>query len=176
MSRPGRLRHDERPQTLWATLLVKETAAMNSLQQLIHTRMTELHRSYGEIARRGGLPRSTVYHLASSSRPVRVPNPRTLERLAIGLEVPEHVVRTAAAAAAGFVLDEQAADNPEIEVLVASLARLSPEHREVVVLKVYAELSFREISLATGLPQGTVATRYRSALEKLRGQMVKDRE
>ena len=105
---------------------------MNALQQLIQTRMAELHRSYGEIARRGGLPRSTVYHLASSHRPVRVPNPRTLERLAAGLEVPGHVVRAAAAAAAGFVLDEQPADDPEIEVLVASLSRLSADERRHV--------------------------------------------
>ncbi|HET6192509.1 MAG TPA: helix-turn-helix transcriptional regulator [Trebonia sp.] len=102
---------------------------MNALQELIRNRMTELNRSYGEIARRSGLPRSTVYHLASNHRPVRVPNPRTLERLAVGLEVPEHVMRAAAAAAAGFVLDEQPADDPEIEVLVASLARLSADER-----------------------------------------------
>lgn len=105
---------------------------MNALQELIRTRMSELNRSYGDIARRSGLPRSTVHHLASSNRPVRVPNPRTLERLAIGLEVPQHVVRAAAAAAAGFVLDEQSADDPEIEVLVASLARLTPEDRRHV--------------------------------------------
>jgi transcriptional regulator with XRE-family HTH domain len=105
---------------------------MNALQRLIRTRMAELHRSYGEIARRGGLPRSTVHHLASNNRPVRVPNPRTLERLAVGLEVPEHVVRAAAAAAAGFVLDEQAADDPEIEVLVASLSRLNADERRHV--------------------------------------------
>jgi transcriptional regulator with XRE-family HTH domain len=105
---------------------------MNALQQLIHTRMTELSRSYGEVARRGGLPRSTVYHLASNHRPVRVPNPRTLERLAVGLDVPEHVVRAAAATAAGFVLDEQSVDDPEIEVLVASLAKLSLQERRHV--------------------------------------------
>ena len=105
---------------------------MNALQELIRTRMTELNRSYGEIARGGGLPRSTVFHLASNHRPVRVPNPRTLERLAVGLEVPEHVVRAAAATAAGFVLDEQLAEDPEIEVLVASLARLSAEQRRHV--------------------------------------------
>ena len=105
---------------------------MNALQELIRTRMTELNRSYGEIARRGGLPRSTVYHLASNNRPVRVPNPRTLERLATGLEVPEHIVRAAAASSAGFVLDEQAADDPEIEVLIASLAQLSPQDRRHV--------------------------------------------
>ena len=105
---------------------------MNALQELIQTRMRELNRSYGEIARRGGLPRSTVHHLASHNRPVRVPNPRTIERLAVGLEVPEHVVRTAVAAAAGFVLDEQPADDPEIQVLVASLSRLSAEERRHV--------------------------------------------
>jgi transcriptional regulator with XRE-family HTH domain len=105
---------------------------MNTLQQLIHSRMAELRCSYGDIARRGGLPRSTVYHLASNSRPVRVPNPQTLERLAAGLQVPEPVVRAAAAAAAGFVLDEQRAGDPEIEVLVASLSRLTAEERRHV--------------------------------------------
>jgi hypothetical protein len=105
---------------------------MNALQDLIQTRMRELNRSYGDIARRGGLPRSTVHHLASNNRPVRVPNPRTIERLAVGLEVPEHIVRTAAATAAGFVLDEQPADNPDIQVLVASLSRLSAEERRHV--------------------------------------------
>jgi hypothetical protein len=109
---------------------------MNALQELIQSRMAELSRSYGEIARRGGLPRSTVYHLASNNRPVRVPNPRTLERLAAGLDVPEQVVRAAAAAAAGFVLDEHAVDDPEIEVLVASLAKLSPKDRRHVAVLV----------------------------------------
>lgn len=120
---------------------------MNALQQLIRTRMTELNRSYGEIARRGGLPRSTVHHLASNHRPVRVPNPRTLERLAVGLEVPEHVVRAAAASAAGFVLDEQAADDPEIEVLVASLVRLGPEERRHVsaLVRSMLEAASREV-------------------------------
>jgi transcriptional regulator with XRE-family HTH domain len=129
---------------------------MNALQQLIHARMTELHRSYGEIARRGGLPRSTVYHLASNNRPVRVPNPHTLERLAVGLEVPEQVVRAAAAAAAGFVLDEQHADDPEIEVLVASLAKLSAEERRHVgaLVRSMLDAAGREGDRAGRLPEG----------------------
>src|SRR5207253_11344600 len=97
---------------------------MNALQQLIRTRMTGLNRSYGEIARRGGLPRSTVYHLASNHRPVRVPNPRTLELLAVGLEVPAHGVRAVAAAAAGFRLGDQPAVDPARAVPVGSLAGL----------------------------------------------------
>lgn len=129
---------------------------MNALQELIHIRMTELHRSYSEIARRGGLPRSTVHHLASNGRPVRVPNPRTLERLAVGLEVPEHVVRAAAAASAGFVLAEQAVDDPEIEVLVASLARLTAEERRHVGALVRSMLDApgREGNGARSVPGG----------------------
>jgi transcriptional regulator with XRE-family HTH domain len=121
---------------------------MNALQALIQTRMRELNRSYGEIARRGGLPRSTVHHLASNNRPVRVPNPRTLERLAVGLDVPERVVRAAAASAAGFVLEEQPADDPEIEVLMASLSRLSAEERRHVSVLVQSMLEAADRSTA----------------------------
>jgi RNA polymerase sigma-70 factor (ECF subfamily) len=62
------------------------------------------------------------------------------------------------------------------EWVVASLARLSPELREVVELKIHAGLTFREISEVTGMPQGTAATRYRSALETMRGRMAKEME
>jgi RNA polymerase sigma-70 factor (ECF subfamily) len=67
-------------------------------------------------------------------------------------------------------------DADTAEWVAASLARLSPELREVIELKIYAGLTFREIGEATGLAQGTVATRYRSALEKLRAQMVEEQE
>ncbi|MGP0064630.1 MAG: RNA polymerase sigma factor [Isosphaeraceae bacterium] len=62
------------------------------------------------------------------------------------------------------------------EWVASSLARLKPDLREVVELKIYADLTFREISEVTGLPQGTVATRYRSALETMRSQMVEESE
>jgi len=60
------------------------------------------------------------------------------------------------------------------EWAAASLARLSDELREIIELKIYADLTFREISQVTGLPQGTVATRYRTALEKMRHQLVEE--
>jgi len=116
---------------------------MNALQQLIRTRMAELNCSYGEIARRGGLPRSTLYHLATNPRVAGVPHPRTLERLAVGLEVPEGVVRAAAGAAAGFVLKEQLTDDPAIEALVTSLAQLSAEERRHVSALVRSMLEAR---------------------------------
>jgi RNA polymerase sigma-70 factor (ECF subfamily) len=62
------------------------------------------------------------------------------------------------------------------ECVAASLARLSEELREVVELKIYGELTFREISDVTSLPQGTVATRYRTALQKMRRQLAEEPE
>ncbi|HYK70304.1 MAG TPA: helix-turn-helix transcriptional regulator [Streptosporangiaceae bacterium] len=115
----------------------------DALQRLIIDRMWELRRSYGDVARRGGLPRSTVHHLATQRR-AGLPNPATLERLAAGLDLPVNVVRGAAAAAAGLILDTAAIDDPDIEVLVASLARLSPADRQHVAALVRSMLEASE--------------------------------
>ena len=62
------------------------------------------------------------------------------------------------------------------EHVAALLERLEYPFREIVNIKIFGALTFREISDVTGLPQGTVATRYRTALEKMRGQQVKEAE
>ncbi|HEY2840015.1 MAG TPA: RNA polymerase sigma factor [Pirellulales bacterium] len=54
------------------------------------------------------------------------------------------------------------------EALTRALARLPTEQREIVELKHYAELTLRQIAEITGHPQGTVATRYRTAITQLR--------
>jgi len=115
----------------------------DALQRLIIDRMWELRRSYGDVARLGGLPRSTVHHLATHRR-AGLPTPATLERLAAGLDLPVNVVRGAAAAAAGVVLDTATSDDPDIEILVASLARLSPADRQHVAALVRSMLAESE--------------------------------
>jgi RNA polymerase sigma-70 factor (ECF subfamily) len=60
------------------------------------------------------------------------------------------------------------------DLVATALGRLAPEQREVVELKTFGGLTFREIGEVTGLPQGTVATRYRTAIGKLRGWLVRD--
>jgi len=58
-----------------------------------------------------------------------------------------------------------------IEMAVAAL----PEaQREVLVMKVWAKLSFPQIGLALGIPADTAASRYRYALAKLRGQLAEE--
>jgi RNA polymerase sigma-70 factor (ECF subfamily) len=50
----------------------------------------------------------------------------------------------------------------------AALLALPVEQREVVVLKVYQNRTFKEIARVTGASQNTVASRYRYALAKLK--------
>lgn len=106
---------------------------MNALQELIKARMAQRGLSYADIARKGGLPRSTVHDLATNDRSGhRPPHPRTLERLATGLDLPLEDVRVAAAQAAGLSVWREPADDPEIDVLVAALTRLDPAQRRHV--------------------------------------------
>jgi RNA polymerase sigma-70 factor, ECF subfamily len=59
------------------------------------------------------------------------------------------------------------------EAVTAALDGLDSELREIVALKIYAGLTFQQISQVTGLPQGTAATRYRSALVKIERWLTK---
>ena len=65
-------------------------------------------------------------------------------------------------------------DREPAEIVAHLLEKLDPPLREIVELKTFGALTFREISEVTGLPQGTVATRYRAALERMRSQVVKE--
>src|SRR5437016_10747631 len=75
---------------------------INPLQRLIRQRLDERGWSYGEVARRGGLPRSTVYTLATTRNLARPPRPATIDALAKGLDVPVSAVRAAAAESTGL--------------------------------------------------------------------------
>jgi RNA polymerase sigma-70 factor (ECF subfamily) len=52
--------------------------------------------------------------------------------------------------------------------LISILRRLSDEQREVIVLKNLVGMTFTEITQKTGSPLGSVASRYRYGMEKLR--------
>ena len=56
----------------------------------------------------------------------------------------------------------------------AALATLPEPQREVLVLKIWAGLTFPQIARALDVPPDTAASRYRYALEKLRTQLVQE--
>ncbi len=68
--------------------------------------------------------------------------------------------------------DEQLEEPLELAVLrwqlAAALARLTPEHREVIRLAHYGGLTLREIAERKGIPLGTVKSRTSYALRSLR--------
>src|ERR1700753_1781878 len=102
----------------------------NPLQRLIQQRLDERGWSYGDVARRGGLPRSTLYALATTRNLVRPPRPATIDALARGLDVPVAVVRAAAAESAGLHYYEGTAPgrrgpaDAERDLLIASIDEL----------------------------------------------------
>ncbi|MEU6217778.1 helix-turn-helix transcriptional regulator [Streptomyces sp. NPDC047022] len=113
----------------------------NALQQIIRDRLDSEHWSYGDVARRGGIPRSTVHHLATTDHMARMPQPATLEGLSQGLGLPLSTIRQAAAEACGIHLYAPAdapapaaapSGDPEVDVLIASVQRLSADDRRHV--------------------------------------------
>jgi RNA polymerase sigma-70 factor (ECF subfamily) len=56
--------------------------------------------------------------------------------------------------------------------LEKALAALPAEQREVFVLREYGGIAFREIAEVTGVPENTVKSRMRYALESLRKQLT----
>ena len=58
--------------------------------------------------------------------------------------------------------------NDWAEPLQTALERLPQKQREVIVMKIYRQKTFLEISRLLGLSQHTVASRYRYGMEKLR--------
>lgn len=61
----------------------------------------------------------------------------------------------------------------DADVVAAALAKLGDEDREIVDLKLFAGLTFREIADVLSVPLATVATKYRRALESLRPWLEK---
>ncbi|MEM7396112.1 MAG: sigma-70 family RNA polymerase sigma factor [Verrucomicrobiota bacterium] len=52
--------------------------------------------------------------------------------------------------------------------LLEKLSRLRPEHREIISLKIWSRMTFKEIAGVLDIPANTAASRYRYALDALR--------
>jgi transcriptional regulator with XRE-family HTH domain len=130
---------DREPPTQPQPAAVPLEYPINPLQRLILQRLRERGWSYGEVARRGGLPRSTVYTLATTRNLARPPRPATIDALAKGLDVPVSAVRAAAAESTGLhyydsapPAGQQPPGDQERDLLIASIDELTPEDRRHV--------------------------------------------
>jgi len=62
-------------------------------------------------------------------------------------------------------------DQDALAELNEEVAALPPFERQVVLLKVWGGLTFEEVARAMETPPGTAATRYRSAISRLRDRL-----
>lgn len=72
-----------------------------------------------------------------------------------------------------IISDKETGSSVEEEVvsclsLKEALDKLKPKEREIINLKIMGDMTFKEISEATGTPMGTVTWLYREAIKKLR--------
>jgi len=62
--------------------------------------------------------------------------------------------------------------NPEAGIDVnAAIAKLSPEHREVIVLREFEQMSYEEMAEVLGVPRGTVESRLSRARSEMREKL-----
>lgn len=72
-----------------------------------------------------------------------------------------------------FAAGDSAVENRVL--LRQAIGKLRPDQREVIVLKTWIDMSFREIADLVGASQNTVQSRYRYALEKLKEALGEER-
>ena len=70
------------------------------------------------------------------------------------------------AASLGFIIDDWGG-NPAT-IISEGLSKLPDEQREIIILKIFQDFSFREIASICGLSINTASSRYRYGIEKLR--------
>ena len=73
-----------------------------------------------------------------------------------------------AGAAGGFAAAFTAAEEPTLALLLRRAGELPVEQKEIVFLKVFDGLTFKEIGSVCGVSANTAASRYRYGMAKLR--------
>jgi len=70
-----------------------------------------------------------------------------------------------------FYADTQIDQQEILSSLLAAIALLPEEQRAVLHLKIWEGRTFREIASILGIPANTAASRYRYAIDKMRGDL-----
>ena len=71
----------------------------------------------------------------------------------------------------GSLAQSPSQEDGRLEPMRRAIQRLSPDHRDTVLLRWYDELSYEEIAQVLQIPVGTVRSRLHHSLQKLRQQI-----
>lgn len=100
------------------------------LADLIREHQDATGDSYNDIAKRSGLSKPKIGQLAQRGPMLHMPRAETLEKLAVGLDLPLHIVQAAALVTAGVVAPE--ISEPDISMLVVRYRELPDDYKEIV--------------------------------------------
>lgn len=135
----------------------RDAHASEDLVQTVFYRMLKYRHTFnGE-----GPFRSWMYHVA---RNALTDAAQKTSRLARHDDVGAYAERLGG----GELADEALLHEQERALLETALAKLSAEHREVLVLSRYQELKYEEIGRVLGISEGAVKVRVHRALNELR--------
>jgi transcriptional regulator with XRE-family HTH domain len=102
---------------------------VNRLQRLIQDRADERGWSLAHVGTRGGLNRQTVYKIMRAERLKQLPDDATFEKLAAGLDLPERLLRDAAAESIGIRIYDESVTDADTRIVIATMEKLPPGRR-----------------------------------------------
>jgi transcriptional regulator with XRE-family HTH domain len=105
---------------------------MNRLRSVIQQRLDERGWTRNHLADRSGVPRQTVYKLMRAESLRALPADRTLAGLARGLDLPERMLRDAAAESIGIRIYDEPVSDPDMKVVIATMEKLTPARRRAI--------------------------------------------
>lgn len=131
-------------------------ASEDMVQTVFYRMLKYRHTFTGE-----GAFRTWMYHLA---RHVLVDSAKQSKRSAQHYDIGDYAGRIGG----GAMPDESLQKEQELVLLRDAIARLSVEHREVLVLSRYQELKYEEIGRILGITEGAVKVRVYRAMNELK--------
>ncbi len=127
-----------------------------------------VHDAFARLLRRGGeLPVDHVSYVFAAVRNSAVDVRRLHQRERKAFE--SLIVDTSVSQSGQSIAELIEAE--ERLQLHRAIEELDDESREIVIMKIYGELTFEQIAAVLESPPGTVATRYRRALLKIESQL-----
>ena len=142
-------------------LLLRILSDPSSAEEVLLDVYAQVWRQAASYCPERGRPLAWLTTIARSRAIDRLRRERNEQQRAVPLD-------EAARAAGGESVEEEVMAGEVREVVRAALDALTPEQRDVIELAYYGGMSHSEIAAARGLPLGTVKTRTRLGLMRLR--------
>lgn len=107
----------------------RDLMSVKTLSDLIRDHQAATGDSYATIGLKSGISKPKIGQLAAAGN-ISMPRAKTLEKLAQGLQIPLHIVQSAALASAGIVAPE--ISQPATALLLTRYNELKPEFQGIV--------------------------------------------